>query len=282
MSKPKQSKREIFFHVGTGKTGTTFLQYHIFPYLKGIHYIQRTKHKNFVNLIKEGKHQRYLISREYDRQMEYEVTKYTKELPDTTPIIVFRRHDSYIASQYRRFVKNGFTGSLHDFFNTDQDSGFFKIHDLNYRRQIELLENRFDKKPLVYIYEELRKEPHKFIAQMAEDMNAVADTSNLNLNRKHTSYSEKQLKGVLALGKYLDLTKDRKFKSKFLNFLRDMYLGLTRYSTLYISALLPESFFTKEPLMNKEELNQVKDYFKEDWEFCLNYSKSNKAEATSI
>ena len=34
-----EEAHEIFFHVGTGKTGSTFLQSRIFPKLKGIHYI---------------------------------------------------------------------------------------------------------------------------------------------------------------------------------------------------------------------------------------------------
>ena len=109
------SEKQIFFHVGTGKTGTTFLQYRVFPKLRNIYYIQRTRYKNVKNIIAESDAQKILISREFDQQLEKEIRWFTHTYPDTTPIIVFRRHDSYIASQYRRFVKMALTARLQIF-----------------------------------------------------------------------------------------------------------------------------------------------------------------------
>ena len=101
---------EIYFHVGTGKTGSTFLQARIFPLLKGIHYIPTNRyHKIFLEIEKYSS-TKILISREFDQQLEREVKRFSEKHTNTNPIIIFRRHDSYIASQYRRFVKNGFTG----------------------------------------------------------------------------------------------------------------------------------------------------------------------------
>ena len=34
----QSSEKEVFFHVGLGKTATTYLQYQFFPKLRGIHY----------------------------------------------------------------------------------------------------------------------------------------------------------------------------------------------------------------------------------------------------
>ncbi len=264
---------KVFFHVGTGKTGTTFLQYRVFPYLKGIYYIQRTKYKKSVQIIQAGKHDRYLVSREFDQQLEREVKSFSEKLPDTKPIIVFRRHDSYIASQYRRFVKNGFKGSFDDFFNLQDDSGFFKQSDLNYTRQIEILEKHFTHKPLVLIYGDLRKDPVKFIENLAKELDTTIDFNDVNLNKKHSSYSEKQLKAIMAMGKCVNLRKRRFAKNGFLNFIIRMYLTLIRYSTLYIAKLIPESFFSKEPLLPQEKLDMVKEFYKEDWERCLAYAE---------
>ena len=157
MSEP--SEKKIYFHVGTGKTGTTFLQYRIFPELKGIHYIQRTRYRKAKKIINRTHYAKYLISREFDQQLEEQVKLFAADFPDTIPIIVFRRHDDYIASQYRRFVKNGFTGGFTDFFDVENDKGYFRKTDLDYSRQIKILEENFNSKPVVLFYDELRNNP---------------------------------------------------------------------------------------------------------------------------
>ena len=122
----------IYFHVGTGKTGSTFLQTRIFPLLKEIYYIPTNRYHKIFQEIEKSSSTKILISREFDQQLEREVKRFSKKYPNTTPIIVFRRHDSYIASQYRRFVKNGFTGNFQTFFDLQNNEGYFKKCDLNY------------------------------------------------------------------------------------------------------------------------------------------------------
>lgn len=113
-----ESKKEIYFHVGTGKTGTTYLQMKVFPFVKGIHYIPTNRYRRIFDILKDSKEPRILVSREFDRQMEREVKKFAEHYSDNVqPIVVFRRQDSYIASQYRRFVKNGYQGDLKSFLD---------------------------------------------------------------------------------------------------------------------------------------------------------------------
>ena len=147
------SKKQIFFHVGTGKTGTTFLQYRVFPYLQGIEYIQRTRYKKSKQIIQKSQNTKLLVSREFDRQLQNEIEWFAESYPNATPIIVFRRQDSYIASQYRRFVKNGFTGAFTTFFDLKNNQGFFEQKHACYMQQIALLEKTFNQKPIVLIYE---------------------------------------------------------------------------------------------------------------------------------
>ena len=98
--------------------------------------------------------------------MEREILRFSEKYPDTTPIIVFRRHDSYIASQYRRFVKNGFTGPFQEFFDLQNNKGFFKKSDLNYKNQVELLKNTLIKDPIVFTYKDFKENNQKFIQKM--------------------------------------------------------------------------------------------------------------------
>lgn len=275
----QNNQKEIFFHVGTGKTGTTFLQYRVFPFFKGIHYIQRTKYKNAIRIIKSGTHDRYLVSREFDQQLEYEVKNFSAELPNTTPIIVFRKHDSYIASQYRRFVKNGFQGGFEKFFDLKNDDAFFKHRDLDYSHQIKILEKYFDRKPLVFIYEDMRKDPVAFINAMAKEMNVTIDMDDVNLNRKHTSYNQNQLKAILWTGKFINLRKRRVFKSGLIHFFWKLHLEAIRYSVLYVSKLFPERAFSGDPLISKSDLEAIANAYQKDWENVLEYANRRKKKA---
>jgi len=265
--------KAIFYHVGTGKTGTTYLQYRVFPKLKGIQYIQRTKFKRYPQLIAESNSERILLSREFDQQLEREIKAFTRHYPDTTPIIVFRRHDSYIASQYRRFVKNGFGGSFTDFFDLDQDEGYFKQIDLNYQHQVGLLEQYFTKPPIVLIYEDMRAYPEVFFRQFAELVGADLDLNDINLNPKHTSYSPQQLKYMQRVGKRFNMRKRRIFQNSLFHFFWKLYLGFFRYSVLFIGKQLPASRFDEEPLIPPEELERVREAYAEDWENVISLAK---------
>ena len=264
---------EIYFHVGLGKTGTTFLQYRVFPYLKGVNYIQRTKYKRAIPILKKGEHDKYFLSREFDQQLETEVKKFSAEFPDTRTIIVFRKHDSYIASQYRRFVKNGFRLKFTEFIDLEKDQGYFKKSDLDYMRQVKILEEHFNHPPLVLIYDDMRKDPKAFFTRIANYMGASIDIDSLNLSRLHSSYSEKQLKGIYSFGKYVNLRKRRVTNFQPLHYLWRFYMSIMRYSTLFICKLLPKSFFSKKPLIDPEELERVGRYFEEDWNSLLSYAK---------
>ncbi len=275
----KEEQKEIFFHVGTGKTGTTYLQYRVFPKFKGIFYIQRTRYRRSKEIINKTHHKKYLLSREFDQQLEQEIKWFSSDFPDTTPIIVFRRHDSYIASQYRRFVKNGFRGEFKAFFDLENDEGYFKKKDLDYFSQIKLLEHYFTQKPIVLFYEDMRENPEAFIDSLANCLQITYNPDSINLGRKHTSYSEKQLKYMMQAGKYINLSKHRMFKNPVLHFLGKLPREGLRYSILYAARYLPEPKATKGiPLIPKEELDKVKKYYTEDWKKCHEYAQKRLTE----
>ncbi|MFC0875600.1 hypothetical protein ACE01N_03350 [Saccharicrinis sp. FJH2] len=260
------TQHQIFFHVGTGKTGTTFLQYRVFPKLRNIYYIQRTRYKKVKKIIARTAVHKILISREFDQQLEKEIAWFTESYPDTTPVIVFRRHDSYIASQYRRFVKNGFSGTFSAFFDLESDKGYFKHSDLNYSHQVELLKTYFDKEPVVLLYDDLRNDPKGFIRKLAKIMDAEIDTESVDYSRKHRSYSEKQLKVIRSVAKSVNLTKRRKYKSGLLNFFWRIGLGTLRYSLLFLAKIVPSVWIDPKPFIDPKELEKVKLHFSQDWD----------------
>ena len=115
------SNRIIYFHVGLGKTGSTYLQVKFFPKLKGLQYVPTIDYKRYQKVIEKSKANKILVSREFDRQLEDEIKKFAALYPEARIIIVLREHDTWIASQYKRFVKNGFNGSFRKFIDIDCD-----------------------------------------------------------------------------------------------------------------------------------------------------------------
>ncbi len=274
-----QEQTEIFFHVGTGKTGSTFLQRRIFPKLKNIHYIPTSRYNRIFKLLANSTKRRILISREFDQQLESEVLKFSKIHPNTTAIIVFRRHDDYIASQYRRFVKNGFKDTFEYFFNLENDTGYFKKSDLNYRRQIEILINAFDKKPQVLLYDQLRKEPKVFIDYLLQLLDAKVDHSGIDYSVKHRSYSQKQLLFFRSVARKINLRKRRIFNNSILHFLWRIGLGSIRYTLLFVGRYFPNKKIEDLSLIKKSDLESIRSYYDSDWDYVLNYSSSRQPTA---
>ena len=263
--------KTIFFHVGTSKTGSTFLQNRIFPFLKGIAYIPTNKYHNIYTEIEKIKQKSILVSREFDRQFEEEIDRFSGNYTNVTPIIVFRRHDQYLASQYRRFIKNGFRGEITNFFDLENDQGYFKKIHFNYSHQINFLDNKFDGEPLVLIYDSLKEDPEKFALDLCQKLNANLNINAINFNKKHGSYSEKQLKVIKAIGSVFNLRKRRIFKNKLLHLFWRFYHAIFRYSILYGAALVPSFMLSKTPLIDPLYLERVRKYFDEDWANCKKY-----------
>ena len=270
---------EIVFHVGLGKVASTYLQHRFFPKLHKIHYISTHRYRKAPDIIKKKEYGRYFVSREFDRQLEREVAWFASYFPETKPIIIFRRHDGWAASQYRRYVKNGghlpFTG----FLDVETDSGLWKIEDFFFYRHIEHLEQYFTHKPLVLFYEELRADPWAFFDKIAAFADAAYDRRDISLSKVHTSYQEKELKVMRKLGKRLfgqerTVTDSRKLSG----WLRRRGQMLLSYAVLYPAKLLPKRFVDPAPLIPPEELEKVQGFFAEDWAKVRGYAEALSVE----
>ncbi len=273
-----QQAPEIYFHVGMGKTGSKYIQYRVFPKFEGIRYIQRTSYNQAQEIILKERASKYLVSNEFDQQLEKEVIKWSDQFPDLYPIIVFRRQDSWIASQYRRYIKNSYTFSFNEFIDLENDKGYFKKRDLEFFKNIELLEKHFTKKPLVLLYDDLKNEPLKFIQQVADYAKVQFDPSEIDLTRKHTSYNQKQLKVINWVSQFIDLRKRRVTNNPILHRLFLIGLSIIRYPILYGAYLVPEFILSKEPMISDSDLEKIQKHYQSDWKKCLEYAKNQNHE----
>lgn len=265
-------QNRIFFHVGLGKTGTTFLQERVFHKFVGINYIDTHKYYKVDRMIEVIENDRnILVSREFDRQLRRECTRFAGKYESVTPVIVFRKHGSYIASQYRRFVKNGYSKPFSSFFNLD-DSGYFSLDDLSYSSQIDFLEKTFDNSPIVYVYEDLIENSEDYIGQFARDVGATVDVGNIDFRKKHTSYNEKQLKAMYAVGQHINLQRVT-HPVRWINILSRFARYIPKYGILYLASLIPDRWVPDTPLIDPAELRKIDRFFAKDWELVLAHAK---------
>ncbi len=270
--------KQVFFHVGLGKTGTTFLQYRVFPKLQGVKYIQRTQYRDFkyVKLIEDSPDQKFLVSNEFDKQLEAEAHKIASKYPRAKTIVVLRRQDSWIASQYRRYVKNGYPNSFEEFIDIENDESYWDRKDLFFHQKLIMLEEVFGSRPLVLFHDELVKNPHSFIGRICSFIGADYEKESINLKRKHSSYTEKQLK----VRRQQSARRNRKQASRSkIYWVRKIqnFLGMPeRYLSLYMAFLVPSKRISDEPLISKDSMAKIRAYYEEDWRKCEEYSLIKK------
>ncbi len=266
-------KKEIFYHVGLGKTGTTYLQYRVFPKFKGVFYIQRTKYKKSFDIIKKTNHKKYLVSNEFDRQFPVEIKRIASHFPEAKIIMVLRRHDSWLASQYRRWVKNGYPYSFEKFIDLDNDQGEWKQNEALFYPYIEMIEKLFKEKPLVLLYDDLKKDPILFFKKIADFVGADFNPEDISLKRVHTSYNEKQLLFRRKWNRFFAGTM-KESKNKYIAFLQNIfYIKPIRYGALYLAKLLPDSLKPNEPLTPESHLKRIREFYQNDWDKCVEYVK---------
>lgn len=269
----ERSQPEIFFHCGLGKVASTYLQYKFFPKLKGVQYVQRTRFRLYPTIIPKVKADKVLFSREMDQQLEREATKFAKLYPDTRTILLLRRHDGWIASQYRRYVKNGGPKSFEEFFDVEKDQGLWKYEHVYFYPKIELLERLFNHKPLVLFHDELKAEPHQFFQKIADYIGATYDKSDISLAAIHKSYNQKQLKVIHRFSQFLFKKEPVWSDNIIINWFQRRFRLLACYLILYPALLVPASWVSEEPLISNDQLKSIQKAFEQDWQKCLTYAK---------
>lgn len=273
---PNAPMHEIYFHVGLGKVASTYLQHRFFPKLKGVHYIKSTRYRRSPQIIKDTHYEKYFISREFDQQLEDEVKWFSSFYPHARPIIIFRRHDGWIASQYRRYIKNGGYLPFNQFFDVENDSGLWKIRHATFYANLEILERYFGSKPLVLFMDELKKDPWGFFDKIASFCGATYNKEDISLAAVHRSYSEKQLRIMRSLARSIFGEKQPVFsKQPVLHWLQRRGRLLACYAILYPAKLAPWFVAPEEELTPKEELRKIRDFFEEDWQRLRAYAERN-------
>jgi len=266
-------KLKIYFHVGLGKTGSTYLQKKVFPKLRNIKYIptnQYRKSKIILNGKSEGN---FLLSREFDIQLKQQLRWFVSTYPETKVIIVFRKHDQWLLSQYKRHVKNGWYKGFDAFFSLENDS-FWDKKELNYFPMIQYIEERTKSKPLVLFYDELESDPDSFVKKIIKFTDSDFDLNDLSVRKVHTSYSEKQLSFL----QFFTRNVFKKFPDDYTNDKIKHWLifrpwWLLYHLFLYTAEIIPTRWVPKGDFPSEKTLREISDYYADDWEKIKEYVK---------
>jgi hypothetical protein len=259
------------------KTASTWLQHRFFPRLEGVYNVPRRHYRRYPEVIGRGEHANYVVSREFDRQFEREVTRFAGHFPHAGSVLILRRHDGYVASQYRRFIKNANYAEFRDFLDLDHDRGVWKQDEIRYLPLLRLLESLFERPPLVLFHQELIDDPHRVLGAMAEYAGATYRREEIDLGRVHPSHSEKQLKVMRAITRRLPWRPRPRPENRLLRWLQVRTRLLTVHVALGAARLVPAGLMDREPLIPPDQLLRIREFYASDWEACRAYAAESNS-----
>jgi hypothetical protein len=268
----------VFFHVGLPKTASTFLQLNVFPKFQGIGFIKKHDFKRKDSLIEHSSHDRILLSIELDldgKGGKEKVNDVAEKYNNVFPIIVLRKHGSWLSSKYKYYLRKHGYRKFEDFYHPEGENGVLSDQNLQFYPKIEMLSQKFKNRPLVLFQEELKNKPFKIIDLLAEYTGASYSKNDIRIKTVKKAYSAKQLKLVRRFNKFYNFNKSG-IKTKTMRFAYKKVSGLFLHTVAYLGALVPERAFKNETLIPKERVKEVNDAFQHDWQKCIDYAAETR------
>jgi len=274
-----------FFHVGYARAASTFLQKSVFPALRGIQYIPRNRFRVRESEKKRFNADKILMSREAGLRI-YSRCDEAFKVFGSRIVISLRRHDSLIASNYRLHVKRGHSTRFKQYLDLENDQGVWKQQQLEFMRLIRHVEKTTGQKPIVLIFEDYIENPTAYIDAFCRALQCSIDQQALSSEPVHKSYSDKQLR---LRRQFADRFANNSFNQKSPESSgakhNRLIVFLKRRSLLWVSAwfmflvkFAPDSWISDEPLIEHIELNRVRDFYRDDWQACVDYvAQQNKS-----
>lgn len=271
--------RVVIFHVGLPKTASTFLQRNVFPHLKHIHYVKKHDFRRHEKIVEKSPYHRVLLSTEFNPhpgnpRAQKKLDRIKRNFKYIYPVIVLRKHSSWLKSKYKYYIRKHGSYSFTDFIDPNNDQGAAIRKDLNFFPKIKHLEETYGQRPLVLFQEELKSKPIAAVKIIADFMDATFNEEDIEVSTVKKSYSEHQLKWVRKFNRCYSFSPE-KFNPRPVKKLYKKISQLFIHSTAYAGKVLPDP----EPdyaLIPKELLEKVDAEYKEDWEQCKAYAKKTR------
>lgn len=269
----------VFFHVGLPKTASTFLQRNVFPQLEGIFYVKKHDFKRHRQIVKERTENKVLLSVEFnphpgDKDGEAKLRDIKESYDQVYPIIVLRKHSSWIKSRYKYHIRKHGTYSLKEFVDPSTRLGSQMRHFLQYFTKVELLEKTYGNAPLVLFQEEIKAHPFKAIKAIADYTGAAFSEENIRIAVVKKGYEEKPLKWVLRFNRIYPFF-PKKVHPKFLRKAYKKFSQFFIHAVAFTGRFLPDPE-PERPLLPEEILKMIDQEYQNDWEKCIAYAKKQR------
>ena len=277
------SEYQIFYHVGLGKAASTYLQNRVFPKLKDIRYVPRDRYRGYQKLIERTRDQRYLISREAAYRLNQRLDEFAAFKTDARIILVLRRHDRWIASHYRRYLKNGGSMDFERYADLDSPEPLvWGEQRMRFMPMIEAIESRFNSTPLVLFHEDLKTDPFSLVDQICTFTGARYQREQIDLSVVHSSWSDDQLKVTRQVGKRFFSEIPEANEHPGLHRVQRRLKLWTCYSILGAAKLVPKALLDPSPLIHPDSLDRIRNHFAEDWHACHQYAQAHNPSPTPL
>ncbi len=220
---------ETILHIGTQRTGTTFLQHDVFPFIKEINYVdyywgdnilvRNSEIKNIlknienidndtinrkilsrlkkdkINLISEENIYCEMFSKE-DKRIE-KIKRIKDIFPNAKIIFGTRNRDELLVSWYIKYVMDGGIELFDNYLNKTLNNEKF-----NFEPYIKNLYKLFGKNNVfIYKFEDLRQDVNSFVKQICNFIGVEMPVINAT-KKRNVSYSINQLKLTLFLNRF--------------------------------------------------------------------------------
>ena len=261
---------EIYYHAGLPKTASTYLQNIVFPYLEGIQYFRKSKLKAYLSLQPEpGK--KYLFSREADIILKQRLRDFHACHPQAKIILVLRRQDKWLTSKYKYYIRKHGWKSFREYFDVVNDQGILPQKEAYFKPRIDFIEDLFKSKPLILFHEDLKKDAKSFIKKFT-DYTGTAFIPKKRLDKViKPKFSPKQLNVLLKYNKFYKYN-DTNFRSQTRKRIYKKFSEYLLHMVAFSSKIIPDSMIKKHELIPQDDLIQIREFYKADWEACLEYA----------
>ena len=277
----------VFFHVGAGRAASRWLQERVFPRFRGVRYVSRTGFRRSPGIIARGGDLPVLVSRQLGyREFASTVAWFARAVPHARPILILRRHDTWLRSVYLREIKELRYVPFEQFIDLDRDEGVRPQSSARFRERIRVLEDRFRARPLVLFFDDLVADPRGFVRRIADYVGASYNEDDISFRPTNRSYRERQYRFLRALGRRRRRGGRRAVRGSAdtghpaARWLRVRSLRLAWHGGLALGRVVPERFLSREPLITDAQLARARAFYEADWQACLEYAAThNPAEA---
>ncbi len=265
-------------HVGYHKTGTTFLQNEVFPYIEGVNYVNfnecAIKFKKIYSSttleFKSYNTEEFEISHGDLYSFEdligemglgtynYEIANRLKAVGFKKIIVTIRRQDKIIESIYRQYIQRGGVLTATKYI---ENQDFFRWSYLNYYDLIEHYSDIFgEENVLIFTQEELRESLSTVLKKLKTFCGAskqIKLKSPLKKSNKSLSYCSIKLLRIINHSTYNVYKRSNLISNKITTW------KFRRVLQNIVDPYLFSKMFSKRKFYSKEFTNRVKQDFME-------------------